>query len=100
LLAYGRGEFATLAEADNHVAILMIFVAAISAIVIRLADRTLKMTLIAAALPIGFLLTTQALEPGVRLVLAFLLSLPSLLLLFAPIVVSAASTVAARRTSR
>ena len=100
LFAYGRGEFPTLAQADSQAAVLMIFVAAVSAIVIRLADRLLKITLITAALPIGFLLTTQALEPGTRLLLAFVLSLPALLLVLAPNVVSAASTVAARRASR
>ena len=100
LLAYERGAFSTLAEADNQAATLMVCVGAVSIIVTRMADRLIKISLIAAALPIGFLVTTRALELETRLLLALLLSLPALLLAIAPAMVSAASAVTARRTSR
>ena len=100
LFVYERGAFSSLAEADNQAAFLMIFVAAVSAIVIRLVERLLKIALIATALPIGFLLTTSSLDPGLRALLAFVLSLPALLLVVMPAITSAASTVAAGRRHR
>ena len=100
LLVYERGAFSSFSQADNQTALLMVFVAAVSAIVIRLVDRLLKIALVATALPIGFLLTASSLEPGTRALLAFLLSMPALLLVVGPFLASMASMVAAGRNRR
>ena len=100
LFVYERGAVSSLAEADNQAALLLVFVAAVSAIVIRLVDRLIKIALIATALPIGFLLTTGALDPSLRASLALVLSLPALLLLIAPVIASAAGAIAPWRSRR
>jgi hypothetical protein len=88
LLAFDRGTYTRLEEADTQTAVLFAFVAFAVAIVVRLGDRLLKIGIIAASLPIGFLLSSNALEADLRFLMAALLSLPALLLVLAPLVLS------------
>ena len=82
LLAFDRGTFA----ADMDGAILFGFASFAVAVVVRVSDRLVKIALLGATLPIGFLLITQSVTVEVRFAVALLSSLPALLALFVPLV--------------
>ncbi len=88
LLAFDRGTYTRLEEADIQTGLLFMFVALAVGVVVRLGDRTMKISLIGASLPIGFLLSSGALETELRALIAMLLSLPALLLVLAPYLLS------------
>lgn len=88
LLAFDRGTYTGLEETATQTAILFVFVAFAVGIVVRVGDRLLKIGLIAASLPIGFLLSSSAMEPDIRIALVILLSLAAALLVAAPFLMS------------
>lgn len=88
LLAFDRGTFTGLEEADAQTAILFVFVAFAVGVVVRIGDRLLKIGLITASLPIGFLLSSRTMESDVRIALVVLLSLAAILLVAAPFLIS------------
>ena len=88
LLAFDRGEYVRLEQAGAQTALLFLVVALAVGLSIRLSDRLLKIGVIAAALPVGFLFTSSAMDLNLRILVAAALSLPALLLVLAPLFVS------------
>ena len=82
LLAFDQGTFA----ADRDGAILFGFAAFSVAVVVRVSDRLVKIGLLGATLPIGFLLIAQSIAVEVRFAVALLASLPALLAVFVLVV--------------
>ena len=88
LLAFDRGAYVDLQQADAQTALLFVVVAVAVGVAIRLGDRLLKMGVLAASLPVGFLFTSGAMDFNLRIIVAAVLSLPALLLILAPLLVS------------
>lgn len=88
LLAFDRGEYVRLEQAGAQTALLFLVVALAVGLAIRLSDRLLKIGVMAAALPVGFLFTSSAMDLNLRILVAAVLSLPALLLVLAPLLVS------------
>lgn len=88
LLAFDRGTFVRLDEADSQTGLLFLFVALAVGVVVRLKDRSLKLGVLAASLPVGFLLIAGALDADLRTSLAVLLSLPAVVLVLSPLLFS------------
>ncbi len=88
LLAFDRGFYATIEQADAQNAALFGAFAVVVAAAIRMSDRLLKIGLLAASLPLGFLIASSGINTSLRIAIIALLTIPALLLISAPLVVT------------
>lgn len=88
MLAFDRGVYTTIAEAQAQNAVLFGAFAIVVAAAVRMTDRLFKIGLLAASLPLGFLLISGGIDIGFRVIVTAALSLPALLLIIAPYVVT------------
>ena len=92
LLAFDRGVYASIVEAEAQNAALFGAFAVVIAAAVRMTDRVLKVGLLAACLPLGFLSISGGMDIGLRIIVTAALSLPALLLILAPYVVALRET--------
>jgi hypothetical protein len=88
ILAFDRGAYATIEQAGVQNAFLFGAFGVVVAAAVRMTDRLLKIGLLAASLPLGFLIVSSGLDTGLRVIVTAVLTLPALLLTFAPLVVT------------
>ena len=88
ILAFDRGVYTTIAQAEAQNAALFGAFAIVVAAAVRMTDRLFKIGLLAASLPLGFLLISGGIDIGFRVIVTAALSLPALLLIIAPYVVT------------
>lgn len=88
ILAFDRGVYTTIAQAEEQNAALFGTFAIVVAAAVRMTDRLFKIGLLAATLPLGFLLISGGIDIGFRVIVTVALSLPALLLIIAPYVVT------------
>jgi len=88
MLAFDRGVYTTIAEAQAQNAVLFGAFAIVVAAAVRMTDRLFKIGLLTASLPLGFLLISGGIDVGFRVIVTAALSLPALLLIVAPYVVT------------
>lgn len=84
LLAFDRGGYARLEEADTQTALLFVLVALSVGLFVRVASRPLKAGILGGSLPLAFLISSPLLEGELRVTIALLLSLPAVLLVLTP----------------
>ena len=88
LLVFDQGAYDTITQAGTHNAILFGAFAFVVAATIRMGDRLLKIGVLATALPLAFLIISNGMDISIRIAVTVLVSLPALLLIIAPLVVS------------
>ncbi len=88
ILAFDRGVYTTIEQAQAQNAVLFGAFAVVVAAAVRMTDRLFKVGLLAASLPLGFLLISGGIDMGFRVIVTAALSLPTLLLIIAPYVVT------------
>ncbi len=92
MLAFDRGVYATIEQAEAQNAVLFGAFAIVVAAAVRMTDRLFKIGLLAASLPLGFLLISGGIDMGFRIIVTAALSLPALLLIISPYVVTLRET--------
>ena len=88
ILALDRGAYATVEQAGVQNGILFGAFGVVVAAAVRMTDRLLKIGLLAASLPLGFLIVSSGMDFGLRIIVTAVLTLPALLLILAPFVVT------------
>ena len=88
ILAFDRGVYTTIEQAAAQNAVLFGAFAIVVATAVRMTDRLFKIGLMAASLPLGFLLISGSIDIGLRIIVTAALSIPALLLIIAPYVVT------------
>ncbi len=88
ILAFDQGVYATIEQAAAQNAVLFGAFAIVVAAAVRMSDRLFKVGLLAASLPLGFLSISGGIDIGLRVIVTAALSLPALLLIIAPYVVT------------
>ena len=88
ILAFDRGVYTTIEQAQAQNAVLFGAFAIVVAAAVRMTDRLFKIGLLAASLPLGFLLISGGIDIAFRIIVAAALSIPTLLLIVAPYVVT------------
>ncbi len=88
ILAFDRGVYTTIEQIQAQNAVLFGAFAIVVAAAVRMTDRLFKIGLLAASLPLGFLLISGGMDMSFRVIVTAALSLPALLLIIAPYVVT------------
>ena len=88
ILAFDRGVYASITQAEAQNTALFVAFAVVIAAAVRLTDRLIKIGLLAASLPLGFLIISGGMNLELRVIVTAALSLPALLLIIAPYVVT------------
>ena len=88
ILAFDRGVYTTIEQAQAQNAVLFGAFAIVVAAAVRMTDRLFKIGLLAASLPLGFLLISGSIDIGLRIIVTAALLIPALLLIIAPYVVT------------
>ena len=88
ILAFDRGVYTTIEQAAAQNAVLFGAFAVVVAAAVRMTDRLFKIGLLAASLPLGFLSISGGIDIGIRIIVTAALSIPALLLIIAPYVVT------------
>lgn len=88
ILAFDRGVYTTIEQAQAQNAVLFGAFAIVVAAAVRMTDRLFKIGLLAASLPLGFLLISGGIDIGLRIIVTAALLIPALLLIIAPYVVT------------
>ena len=88
ILAFDRGVYTTIEQVQAQNAVLFGAFAIVVAAAVRMTDRLFKVGLLAASLPLGFLLISGGIDMSFRVIVTAALSLPALLLIIAPYVVT------------
>ncbi len=88
ILAFERGVYTTIEQAEAQNAVLFGAFAIVVAAAVRMTDRLFKVGLLAASLPLGFLLISGGIDIAFRVIVTAALSLPTLFLIIAPYVVT------------
>ncbi len=88
ILAFDQGVYATIEQAGAQNAALFGAFAVVIAAAVRMSDRLFKIGMLAASLPLGFLLISGGVDIGFRAIVTAALSAPALLLIAAPHIVT------------